>query len=84
MTLKTFLIGMFVSFGLAWMCLIAIPVAKMAKRAPVKMNDDDDAPLYQHGVSGRILNGAEIYQSNGSYTCHTQLLRPTSNGCGQQ
>lgn len=80
MTLKIFLIGMFVTFGLAWMCLIAIPVAKMAERAPVKMNDDDDAPLYQHGVSGRILNGAEIYQSNGCYTCHTQLIRPTYAG----
>jgi len=80
MTLKTFLIGMFCSFGLAWMCLIAIPVAKMAELAPVKMNDDDDAPFYQHGVSGRILNGAEIYQSNGCYTCHTQLIRPTYAG----
>ena len=80
MTLKTFLIGMFASFGLAWICIIAIPVASMAERAPVKMNDDDDAPLYQHGVSGRIVNGAEIYQSNGCYTCHTQLIRPTYAG----
>jgi len=80
MTLKTFLIGMFASFALAWICIIAIPVASMGNLAPVKMNDDDDAPLYQHGVSGRILNGAEIYQSNGCYTCHTQLIRPTYAG----
>lgn len=71
---------MFVTFGMAWMCLIAIPVAKTAQRAPIKMNDDDDAPYYQHGTSGRILNGAEIYQSNGCYTCHSQLVRPTYAG----
>lgn len=80
MTFKTFLIGMFASFGLAWICLIAIPVASMGERAPVKMNQDDDAPLYQRGVSGRLLSGAELYQSNGCYTCHSQLIRPTYAG----
>lgn len=80
MTFKTFLIGMFASFGLAWTCIIAIPVASTAARTPVKMNDDDDAPYYQHAVSGRILNGAEIYQNNGCYSCHTQLVRPTYAG----
>jgi len=80
MTLKTFLIGMFVSFGLAWMCMIAIPVAKSGSRPVVKMSDDDDAAYYQHNVSGRILNGAEIYSANGCYTCHTQLIRPDYAG----
>lgn len=80
MTFKTFLIGMFASFALAWICLIAIPVASMGERAPVKMNDDDDAPYYDRGVSGRILNGAELYQANGCYTCHSQLIRPTYAG----
>ena len=80
MSLKTFFIGMFASFGLAWMCMIAIPVAKTSARTPVKMNAEDDAAYYQHGVSGRILNGAEIYNANGCYTCHTQLIRPDYAG----
>lgn len=81
MTLKTFLFGMLVSFGLAWMCLIAIPVAKMSSLPAVKMNaEDEDAPYYERKVSGRIKNGAEIYGANGCYYCHTQLIRPTYLG----
>ena len=80
MTLKTFLIGMLASFGLAWMFMIAIPVAKMGALPPVKMNAEEDADYYQHKTSGRILNGAEIYASNGCYTCHSQLIRPTYLG----
>lgn len=80
MSFKTFLIGMFASFSLAWISLIAIPSASMGERAPLKMNDDDDAPYYQHHFSGRVLNGASIYQANGCYTCHSQLIRPTYAG----
>ncbi|MBT8043326.1 MAG: cbb3-type cytochrome c oxidase subunit II [Verrucomicrobiae bacterium] len=80
MTLKSFLIGMFASFGLAWMCMIAIPVAKMASLPPVKMSGEEDAEYYERKTSGRILNGAEIYASNGCYTCHSQLIRPTYLG----
>jgi cytochrome c oxidase cbb3-type subunit 2 len=80
MTFKTFLIGMLASFGLAWMFMIAIPVAKMGALPPVKMNAEEDAVYYQRNTSGRILNGAEIYASNGCYTCHSQLIRPTYLG----
>lgn len=80
MTLKTFLIGMFASFGLAWLCMIAIPVVKMGALPAVKMSSEQDAIYYQHNRSGRILNGAEIYASNGCYTCHSQLIRPTYLG----
>lgn len=81
MTLKTFLIGMLASFGLAWMCVIAIPAAKMSTLPPVKMNaEDEDAPYYQRNTAGRIKNGAEIYAANGCYYCHTQLIRPTYLG----
>ncbi len=80
MTLKTFLIGMLASFGVAWMFVIAIPVAKMGALPPVKMNAEEGADYYQHNTSGRILNGAEIYAANGCYTCHTQLIRPTYLG----
>jgi cytochrome c oxidase cbb3-type subunit 2 len=80
MTLKSFLIGMFASFGLAWMCVIAIPVAKMASLPAVKMSSEEDAEYYQRQISGRMLNGAEIYAANGCYTCHSQLIRPTYLG----
>jgi cytochrome c oxidase cbb3-type subunit 2 len=80
MTLKTFLAGIVLTFGLAWVTMIAIPVANMGKRPPVKMSDAKDAPYYQHFVSGRLLNGAEIYHNNGCANCHTQIVRPTHAG----
>jgi len=76
MTFKTFLAGISFTFCVAWVVLIAVPAARMEHRQPVKMSDAADAPYYQHNVSGRILNGAEIYQNNGCFTCHTQLVRP--------
>ncbi len=80
MTLKTFLIGMIASFGIAWMCMIAIPVAKMASPPPVKMSSGEDADYYERKTSGRILNGAEVYAANGCYACHSQLIRPAYLG----
>jgi cytochrome c oxidase cbb3-type subunit 2 len=80
MTLKSFLIGMFASFGLAWLCMIAIPTAKMASLPPVKMSGEEDAEYYQRKTTGRVLNGAQIYAANGCYTCHSQLIRPTYLG----
>lgn len=79
MTLKSFLLGMLASFGLAWMFVIAIPVAKMGNLAPVKMTDEEDAAYYQHKYSGR-RDGGKIYAANGCYACHTQLIRPTYAG----
>ena len=80
MTLKSFLLGMVASFGAAWMFVIAIPVATMGNLEPVKMNDEEDAAYYENKISGRVLNGGKIYQSNGCYACHTQLIRPTYAG----
>lgn len=80
MTLKSFLLGMLASFGLAWMFVIAIPVAKMGNLDPVKMTDEEDAAYYERKLSGRVLNGSKIYASNGCYACHTQLIRPTYAG----
>lgn len=80
MTFKSFLLGILASFGLAWMFVIAIPVAKMGKLAPVQMTDEEDSAYYERKISGRVLNGAKIYASNGCYACHTQLIRPTYAG----
>ena len=81
MTLKTFLLGMLASFGLAWLCLIAVPTAQMAELPPVKMSEEEeDSPYYERKIAARISRGAEIYGANGCYYCHTQLIRPTYLG----
>ena len=80
MTFKSFIIGMLISFGAAWMFVIAIPAAKMGALEPVKMSTEEDAEYYQRKLAGRMTNGAEIYAANGCYACHTQLIRPTTFG----
>lgn len=81
MTLKTFLIGMLVSFGLAWMCMIAVPAAKMSALPKVKIDpDDEESANYQRMIAGRIHDGSRIYAKNGCYYCHSQLIRPTYLG----
>ncbi|MGJ8677561.1 MAG: cbb3-type cytochrome c oxidase subunit II [Akkermansiaceae bacterium] len=80
MTFKSFIIGMLISFGAAWMFVIAIPTAKMGSLAPVKMSTEEDAEYYQRKLAGRMRNGSEIYSANGCYACHTQLIRPTTFG----
>ncbi|MGB0775034.1 MAG: hypothetical protein ACPG32_00830 [Akkermansiaceae bacterium] len=80
MTLKSFMIGMIASFGLAWVFIIAVPVAKLSALEPVKMNEDEDAPYYQHNYAGRVENGASIYAANGCAQCHSQLIRPEYAG----
>lgn len=81
MTLKTFLIGMLASFGAAWMCMIAVPAAKMSAIPPVKTDlEDEDSPYYQRMTPGRVKDGSRIYAANGCYYCHSQLIRPTYLG----
>ena len=80
MTFKSFIIGMLLSFGAAWVFIIAVPTTKMANIEPVKMSSEEDAELYRKKVSGRMLEGGKLYAANGCYTCHTQLIRPTTLG----
>lgn len=80
MSLRHFILGLSVSFGLAWLTIVVVPFVKMRNLAPVKMTEEADSGTYFPKRAGRIANGAEVYAANGCYNCHTQVIRPTYAG----
>lgn len=82
MTVKTFFFGLFASFGIPWLVLVAIPFSKMRSLEPVEYDEiaDGTTGLYQPKLSGRAANGAVTYGKEGCATCHSQLSRPTYAG----
>lgn len=82
MSLRTFILGLSASFGVAWLAIIVIPFFKMRNLAPVPFPDakDTTAGVFFPKRSGRVANGARVYAENGCYLCHTQVVRPTYAG----
>lgn len=82
MSLRTFILGLSVSFGIAWLAIIVIPFFKMRDLAPVELSETMDGAtgVFFPKRTGRIANGALVYAENGCYLCHTQVVRPTYAG----
>jgi len=80
MSLRHFIIGLSVSFGLAWLAVVVIPFVKMRNLAPIALNEEEPDVKYFPKRTGRVTNGAEVYAANGCYNCHTQVIRPTYAG----
>ena len=80
MSLRTFIIGLSASFGVAWMAVIVIPYFKMRNLEPIPMSAEPDSAAFYPKRTGRIADGAEVYAENGCYICHTQVIRPTYAG----
>lgn len=82
MSLRTFILGLSVSFGIAWLAIIVVPFIKMRNIAPIELNEavDGTTGIFYPKRTGRIANGAQVYAENGCYLCHTQLVRPTYAG----
>jgi cytochrome c oxidase cbb3-type subunit 2 len=82
MSFRTFIFGLTLSFGVAWLAIIVIPFFKMRNLAPIAQ---PEAQLTTAGVffpkrTGRVVNGAKVYGENACYVCHTQVVRPTYAG----
>lgn len=80
MSLRHFILGLSVSFGLAWLAIVVVPFIKMRNLPSVTMTEEADSGLFFPKRAGRIANGAEVYAANGCYNCHTQVIRPTYAG----
>ncbi|MGD7652352.1 MAG: hypothetical protein ACQCXQ_03990 [Verrucomicrobiales bacterium] len=82
MSLRTFIIALSVTFGVAWFAVVVIPYFKMRDLAPVAFTEAADGAtgVFFPKRTGRIANGAEVYGENGCYLCHTQVVRPTYAG----
>jgi len=82
MSFRQFAFGLTASFGIAWLALVIVPFFMMRTVKPVAFVEaiDGKEGNYFPKKTGRVLNGAEVYASNGCYHCHTQLIRPTYAG----
>lgn len=82
MSFRQFAFGLTFTFGLAWVAVVIVPFFMMRSLEPVPFTEiaDGKEGIYHPKLSGRVVNGAEVYASNGCYSCHTQLIRPTYAG----
>ena len=82
MSFRKFILGLSVSFGVAWLAIIIIPFIKMRNLAPIELNEVTDGTqgIFFPKRTGRVADGAIVYAENGCYLCHTQLIRPTYAG----
>lgn len=82
MRLRTFILALSASFGIAWLAIIVIPFFKMRDLAPIPLSQATDGAsgVFIPKRSGRVANGARVYAENGCYLCHTQMVRPTYAG----
>lgn len=82
MSLRTFILGLSASFGIAWLAIIVVPFIKMRDLAPIQLNEATDGAtgIFYPKRTGRVADGALIYAENGCYLCHSQLVRPTYAG----
>jgi len=80
MSLRTFIFGIAVTFGVAWLAVIVVPYLKMRDLEPVMMTGDAEGQVFYPKRAGRVAGGAQVYAENGCYLCHTQVVRPTYAG----
>ncbi len=81
MSFRNFILGLSISFGVAWLAIIIVPYFTMRSLEPIMMSDDEGTDsVFRAKRAGRIADGSEVYGENGCYLCHTQLIRPTYAG----
>ena len=82
MSLRTFILGLSVSFGIPWLAIVVVPFIKMRNLEPIQLNEATDGTtgIFYPKRTGRIADGAMVYAENGCYLCHTQVVRPTYAG----
>ena len=82
MSLRTFILGLSASFGVAWLAIVVIPFFKMRNLEPVRLDEATDGAtgIFYPKRTGRIADGSRVYAQNGCYLCHSQLVRPTYAG----
>lgn len=82
MSFRQFAFGLTLSFAAAWVAMVVVPFFVLRDLSPVSYKEgiDEQEGIYFPKRSGRVANGFEVYQENGCYQCHTQVVRPTYAG----
>lgn len=80
MKLKTFFIGLAVSFGIPWLLIVAYPFMMLKDKQAFEYEDKDGnamlfAPRAENNSFGEI-----VYRSENCQSCHTQLVRNSLAG----
>ena len=62
MSLRTFILGLSVSFGIAWLAVVVVPYFKMRDLAPITLNEATDGAtgVFYPKRSGRVADGALV------------------------
>lgn len=81
MNLRSFILGLSASFGVAWLALIVVPYFHMNQLAPIPFEESTATKgVFYPKRTGRVTDGALVYAQNGCYNCHSQVVRPTYAG----
>jgi cytochrome c oxidase cbb3-type subunit 2 len=66
--------GILLTFGSAWVGLVAYPVANLANMEPLP--NEETGGLIPPTLSGLAVAGQKVYAANGCVECHSQQVRP--------
>ena len=66
--------GIFLTFGSAWVALVAYPAGNLGHLQPLP--NEETGGVNPPTVSGLALAGQKVYAANGCMECHTQQVRP--------
>jgi len=69
-----FFIGVFATFALAWIGVVAVPQAQLGKLQP-QIDEDNTADVYPISVGGVADQGRRVFVANGCVSCHSQQVR---------
>lgn len=76
-TFRSFILGLFASFGLPWLFLVVVPVIKYQALAPAPYDKDKDGLEGFYPPAPVNGQGQLVYIREGCAQCHTQMIRPT-------
>lgn len=69
-------IGIALTFGSAWVGLVAYPYFVLGNLGPVE--SDETGELLPPAMPGSAIAGQRVYAANGCLYCHSQQVRPAS------
>ena len=68
-----FFAGIFSTFAVAWLGVIAIPQAQLGGLQP--QVDEENSDVYPVNGQGTAAQGRQVYVANGCVNCHSQQVR---------
>jgi cytochrome c oxidase cbb3-type subunit II len=74
--IRKFILGLTLSFGLPWLCLIVLPMLKYQQLKPIAYDKDRDGLDGHYPPAQVSRQGLLTYQREGCAQCHTQMIRP--------